>query len=89
MDRAQVLELLKARIGILSTIRDTYLTMIIDAVLSELGDEKGIMLEHDNANHLMLVVDYCAHRYLNRDSEKGIPRHLQYRIHNLLIHNGG
>ncbi|MDR7870311.1 MAG: hypothetical protein RIN55_05595 [Tissierellaceae bacterium] len=89
MDTATVLNLVKARIGISSTVRDTYLTAIIEGIVTELKDEKGILLKEENANHLMFVVDYSTWRYQNRDSEKGLPRNLQFRLHNLMIHNGG
>ena len=89
MDAATVLELVKARLGISTSVRDAYLIAIIDGVIKELEDEKGIALDQINANHLMFVVDYSTWRYQNRDSEKGMPRHLQFRLHNLIIHNGG
>lgn len=89
MDTATILQLVKARLGISSTIRDTYLLTIIDGIIAELEDEKGIHLIYDNPNHLMFIVDYATWRYQNRDSEKGTPRHLQFRLHNLMIHNGG
>ncbi|HHV63829.1 MAG TPA: hypothetical protein GXX46_01940 [Peptococcaceae bacterium] len=89
MNTSIVLELVKARLGISSTVRDTYLTAIIDGVIKELEDEKGLSLNGDNPNHLMFVVDYATWRYQSRDSNTGIPRHLQYRLHNLFIHARG
>ncbi|WP_456282880.1 hypothetical protein [Bacillus sp. JZ34] len=89
MDKDQVLQLVKARLGISMAVRDTYLAAIIDGVIKELTDEKGIILQDDNANHLMFVVDYSAWRYQNKDSTGALPRHLQFRLHNLFIHNGG
>lgn len=89
MDASTILNLVKARLGITSTVRDTYLTAIINGVVTELEDEKGLVLESANPYHLIFVVDYVTWRYQNRDSEKGMPRHLQYRLHNLMIHNGG
>jgi ABC-type uncharacterized transport system substrate-binding protein len=89
MDTATMLSLVKARIGISSTVRDTYLTAIINGIIAELEDEKGIVLDSKNANHLMFVVDYSTWRYQNRDTDGVLPRHLQFRLHNLMIHNGG
>ncbi len=89
MNVATILNLVKARIGISSNIRDTYLLAIVEGILEELEDEKGIVLEVDNANHLMFTVDYATWRYQNRDSTGGLPRHLQFRMHNLILHNGG
>lgn len=84
MDVNNVLSLVKARLGITSTVRDTYLTAIIEGVISELEDEKGLVLT-DSPYHLMFVVDYSTWRYQNRDSHDGMPRHLQFRLHNLFI----
>lgn len=89
MDTAAILALLKARIGISSTVRDTYLTAIVNSIVAELENEKGIVLDKENMNQVMFIVDYAAWRYQNRDGDKGLPRHLQFRLHNLIIHNGG
>lgn len=89
MDVAQVLELVKARLGITTAVRDTYLIAIIAGVIDEMEKEKGIQLNSDNAHHLMFVVDYAAWRYQSRDESGAMPRHLQYRLHNLVISAGG
>ena len=86
MDAALVLDLVKARLGISSTVRDTYLTAIIEGVITELEDAQGLVLDGANPYHLMFVVDYSTWRYQNRDSEGAMPRHLQFRLHNLMIH---
>ena len=83
------LDLIKARLGITSTVRDTYLTAIINGVVKELEDEKGLVLDGANPYHLMFVVDYATWRYQNRDTMETMPRHLQFRLHNLIIHAGG
>jgi hypothetical protein len=89
MNTDTILALTKARLGISSTVRDSYITAIINSVIKELEDEKGIVLDPDNTNHLMFVVDYATWRYQSRDSDTGMPRHLQYRLHNLFIHKAG
>lgn len=88
MDREIVLGVVKERLGIRSTARDTYLLAIIDGAITELEDEKGLVLDGANPYHLMFVVDYSSWRYQSRDSDTGMPRHLQYRLHNLVIHIG-
>lgn len=89
MDTNTILQFVKARLGITSPVRDTYLTAIVEAVKHELTDEKGILLEANNPNHLMFVVDLATWRYESKDNTGAMPRHLQYRLHNLVIHNGG
>lgn len=89
MDTAQILALVKARLGIMTAVRDTYLTAIVSGILRELEDEKGITLDPGNDNQLMFCVDFATWRYQSRDSTGAIPRHLQFRLHNLIIHSGG
>ena len=88
MDTAAILGLVKARLGISSATRDTYLTAIIEGVVKELEDEKELVLDGANSYHLIFVVDYVTWRYQSRDSNSGMPRHLQFRLHNLIIHVG-
>ena len=89
MDTSLILSLVKARLGISGTVRDTYLTEIVKSVISELEDEKGLLLDGSNSNHLMFVVDYATWRYQSRDSAEAMPRHLQFRLHNMFIHARG
>ncbi len=89
MDASTVLDLVKARLGITTAVRDVYLTAIIAGVIDELEKEKGIQLDSGNAHHLMFVVDYATWRYQSRDESGAMPRHLQFRLHNLMIHAGG
>ena len=88
MDIAIVLQLVKEVLGIKSDTRDKYFTAIIKGVTKELEDEKGLILDGINDYHLLFVVDYVAWSYKNKDSS-GMPRHLQFRLHNLIIHVGG
>lgn len=83
----QALELLKARLGISTTARDSYLTMIIEGIEDELISVQGITLDSGNSSHLMFVVDYAEYRYSNRDKPM-MPRHLQWRLHNLMLGSG-
>ena len=89
MDTATVLELVRARLGLTSAVRDTYLAAIIDGIIKELTDEKGLVLDGTNPYHLMFVVDFATWRYQNRDTMEAMPRHLQFRLHNLFISGGG
>lgn len=79
------LELVKARIGITSKARDEYLKAIINGIIKELEDVQGLSIDLDNPIFLMFVVDYATWRYQNRDSHNGMPRHIQFRLHNLVI----
>lgn len=83
------LSLVKESIGLRSNVRDGFLTAIIKGAHGQLTKEQGISLDMDNSYHLMFLVDFSAWRYKNRDSAESIPRHLQFRLHNLVIKNGG
>ena len=86
MNASTVVALVKERLGIKTDVRDTYLTAIVDGVVKELEEEKGLALDGANPYHLMFVVDYATWRYQSRDSDTGLQRHLQFRLHNLIIH---
>ena len=87
MDKTIILPLVKERLGIRHTQRDTYLNAIIDGVVKELEDEKGITLVAGDYRHMMFIVDFVAYRF--EDPKAAMPRNLQFRLHNLMIHNGG
>jgi len=80
-----VLELVKKRIGISSSVRDEYLTKIIEGVTDELESHQGLSINLDSPHILMFVVDFATWRYQNRDTHNGMPRHLQFRLHNIVI----
>ncbi|VTY17741.1 hypothetical protein [Streptococcus anginosus] len=82
MNKGQLLELLKLKLGISTTLRDNPLEKIIDAVISELGENLGVVLDPERADHEMFVVDFAAYRY---EGGVDMPRHLQWRLHNLQV----
>ena len=88
MDINLIVSLVKARLGLTSEIRDTYLTAIITGIVNELENEKGLALDSASPYHLMFIVDFATWRYQSRDEPGAMPRHLQFRLHNLMIHAG-
>lgn len=86
MDITLILSLVKAKLGISTTVRDTYLQAIINGVIKELEDEQGLVLDGANSYHLLFIVDYATWRYESKDKDGAMPRHLQFRMHNLIIH---
>lgn len=89
MDVIVILQLVKSKLGISTAVRDSYLTAIINGVVKELEDEKGLVLDSANSYHLLFIVDYATWRYESKDKDGAMPRHLQFRLHNLIIHTGG
>lgn len=86
MNKGQLLESLKLKLGISTTLRDKPLKKIIDAVISELGENLGVVLDPERADHEMFVVDFAAYRY---EGGVDMPRHLQWRLHNLQVSSKG
>lgn len=86
MNKGQLLESLKLKLGISTTLRDKPLEKIIDAVISELGENLGVVLDPERADHEIFVVDFAAYRY---EGGVDMPRHLQWRLHNLQVSSKG
>lgn len=87
MTQETMLQLLKIRLGIASTVRDEYLKHLLDGTIIMLEDEKQI--NADVANPLIsgFIINYSAWMYESKGEMGGMPRHLQYALHNLIIHN--
>lgn len=69
------LELLKVRIDRAGNLRDEYLTARIEADVEGLANN-GIHLTDSTAD-IMLLVDYSAWRYNNRDKADDMPKWLR------------
>lgn len=84
MDITPVLALVKISIGIISsTTKDADLTSIIDGIIEELVDEKGLTIDLAKPSHFNYVKDLAVVRYRKEE----VPRYLQFRLHNMIIHN--
>lgn len=83
-----MLQLLKIRLGIASTGRDQYLQHLLDATIIMLEDEKKIDVDVSNPLISSFIINYSAWVYESKGEHGGMPRHLQYALHNLMIHNG-
>lgn len=86
MDEDLILDLVKAKIGISSNVRNLFLTHIIKGVIDELEKEKGIILDTEDSSHLMFVVDLSHFRYISKSETT--PKDLQLRLRNLMISAG-
>lgn len=81
-----IVGLVKEREGIKTAARDSVITAIVRGVVKELEDEKGLALDRNNQYHLMFCVDFATWRYQNPGGGAGMPRDLQFRLHNMMIH---
>lgn len=83
------LELVKAKLGIMSNGRDVYLERLIDAVKSEWENHQGMRaLDYTRIDVMDLLADYVAYRYA-RHEQGPMPRHLEYRLRSLWIKEAG
>ena len=76
-----VLEMLKVDLGISHTARDVYLNNVIQGCIEELKD-KGIMLDLEQTDDVMLLSDYSAWRYRKRTEDVPLAKNLDLRIKN-------
>ena len=82
--KEQALDILKANRGIKSSARDNVFKPVINSVIYELEHIQGVTIDVENQSLLLFIVDYADYRYDNRDSP-AMPRHLQWRMHNLVL----
>ena len=88
--KATCVEQTKQALGIRSNARDKRIETIVESVVAEIKSIHGIELDLSDLSNLMFVVDYSAYRYgSNMDGNGVMPRHLQWRLHNLLIKEMG
>lgn len=66
----------------------TYLENRINAAKKDIEIE-GIKLDMNNIDHVLIVVDYAAWLYKKRNQDIGFPRHLRYRMNNVLFSQKG
>lgn len=86
--KATLLELLKLDLGFSHTARDKYLNALIPSAEKELT-RKGLVLNMNEIDDQMLVVDYAAWSYRNRQEYIPLPRNIQIRIHDRAIKKAG
>ncbi len=78
---SETLILLKLDLSISHDKKDDYFEACLESADKEL-EEKGIDLNLKNVEDQMLLSDYTAWRYRNREKEVGISRNLNARIMN-------
>lgn len=85
--RETALKLLKVRIDRAGNLRDDYLIARLDGDIEQLA-ENGIRLT-DSTSDIMLLVDYSAWRYSNRDKPGAMPDWLRLMRRERWIHEIG
>ncbi len=85
---ATCLSLFKLDMGITHNLRDTLFTNLIESSTIEL-EKMGVDLSSATVEDTQLIVDYSAWMYRKRQEDIGLPRNLQFRIHNRVIQKVG
>ena len=80
----EILNLFKMDLGIKSTSRDAYFTSLLTAGKNELI-EKGINIDLTVLDDQLLVADYTAWKYRNRQNDVGLSKNLRLRINNRIL----
>ncbi|MFE4764396.1 hypothetical protein [Bacillus mycoides] len=86
--KANLLDLLKLDLGITHNLRDTYFNNILVSSQNEI-ERTGIVLDFESIDDQMLIVDYAAWSYRNRQVDTPLSRNLQFRINNRVIKKAG
>lgn len=82
------LSLFKLDMGITHNLRDTLFSNLIESSTIELK-KMGVNLSSGTVEDTQLIVDYSAWMYRKRQEDIGLPRNLQFRIHNRVIQKVG
>lgn len=84
-----VLDLVKAKLGITSDARDAYLTQLIESVKADWEHHQGIKgLDYSRPDVMDLLADTVAYKYANK-ADIPIPRHLDFRLKSLWVKYAG
>lgn len=77
------LRITKAKLG-LSSADDEMVMFSILAALDELHKTYGIAIDEERADHVDLLSDLAAFNYSLKGEQRALPRHLEFRINNLM-----
>ncbi len=76
-----LLDILKNDLGITHTKKDTYFLNLLEGRKREL-EKKGIVLDINNIEDVILICDYTSFCYKNRDEDVELSKNLKLRILN-------
>ncbi|MEK4495097.1 hypothetical protein [Ureibacillus sp. FSL W8-0352] len=82
------LSLFKLDLGITHNLRDVLFLNLLKSSSIELT-KMGVDLSKETAEDIQLIVDYSLWQYRKRQDDVGLPRNLQFKIHNRVIQKVG
>lgn len=77
----QALLLFKLDLGVNSTQKDDYYTLILESNQKELLT-RGVHLDLSSIDDTMLLVDYTIWNYRNRNEDVPMPKNIELRLMN-------
>lgn len=80
----QILKLLKSDLGVSHNKRDEYFNSLLLGAISEI-ESKGITLNLEEVEDMLLISDYAAWRYRKRTEDIGMSQNLKWRIRNRIV----
>lgn len=78
------LELFKLDLGIQHSKRDVYFLRILKSAQSEI-EGRGISINIEDNEDLLLVVDFALWRYRNRTADVPLAKNIQKRIRDRIV----
>lgn len=88
MTSAELLQILKNDLQMMTDSNDAYLSQLLDFAKAQI-EREGIVLS-DTIECNMLIVQYAAYLFRKRGSaETAMPRFLRYSLNNLLLSQKG
>lgn len=82
---AQIVDLVKVDLGIISAAYDERLTLVVSAAASAITQEGVSTLDGDNGLDIQLVVMYATWLWNKRRTGEGMPRMLRYALNNRIF----
>lgn len=80
----EVLKLFKMDLGITSNKKDDFFQKVIASAKEQL-QEKGILLDKNKDEDIMLLCDFSVWQYRSRKEGSEMPQNLQRRIRNRIM----
>lgn len=80
----QAADIVKDALSIRGNARDERINLLVQATADELKSQQGIDLG-GSLTDIVFLADYAKYRYTARDDDAGMPRHLQWRLHNRVL----
>lgn len=80
-----VLFITKSKLGLTYIEEDSAVRFAIVAARQELTNTYGLTIDQTRADHVNILTDMAVYNYQIKDDKGALPRHLEFRINNLMF----